>query len=72
MSALSISSISSTGRTSQLEGLPQLAALDVVADVVDALVAELAVAQARDGVVLVEALVGLGRRLDVPLDDAVP
>ena len=72
MSALSISSISSTGRTSRCEGVPQLAALDVVADVVDALVAELAVAQARDGVVLVEALVGLGRRLDVPLDDRYP
>ena len=51
------------------ERVPQLAALDVVLDVVDARVAELAVAQARDGVVLVEALVGLGRRFDVPLDD---
>ena len=69
MSALSISSISSTGRSSRREGLPQLAALDVVADVVDARVAELAVAQARDGVVLVEALLRLGGRLDVPLDE---
>ena len=51
------------------ERFPQLAALDVVADVVDARVAELAVAQARDGVVLVEALLGLGGRFDVPLDD---
>ena len=38
------------------ERLPQLAALDVVADVVDALVAELAVAQAGDRVIFVEAL----------------
>ena len=51
------------------ERFPQLAALDVVLDVVDARIAELAVAQARDGVVLVKALVGLGRRFDMPLDD---
>ena len=50
------------------EGVPQLAALDVVADVLDPLVAQLAVAQARDGVVLVEALLRLGGRLDVPFD----
>ena len=50
------------------EGLPQFAALDVVGDVVEAVVAELAVAQAGDGVVFVEALLGLGRRLDVPFD----
>ncbi len=46
-----------------LERVPQLAALDVVADVLDALVAELAVAQARDRVVLVEALLRLGGRI---------
>ena len=68
MSALSISSISSTGRDGARERLPQLAALDVVRDVLDALVAELAVAQARDGVIFVEPLLGLDRRLDVPLD----
>jgi hypothetical protein len=50
------------------EGVPQLAALDVVADVLDPPVAELAVAQARDRVVLVEALLRLGGRLDVPFD----
>ena len=50
------------------EGVPQLAALDVVADVLDALVAELAVAQARHRVVFVEALQRLGGRLDVPFD----
>jgi len=35
---------------------------------VDAFLAQLAVAQARDGVVFVQAVVGLGRRLDVPGD----
>ena len=50
------------------ERVPQFAALDVVADVGDALVAELAVAQARHRVVFVEALQRLGGRLDVPLD----
>ena len=50
------------------ERLPQLAALDVVADVRDARVAELAVAQARHRVVFVEALLRLGGRLDVPGD----
>ncbi|MNE48181.1 hypothetical protein D3C80_1426280 [compost metagenome] len=34
----------------------------------DPLVAQLAVAQAADGVVFIEAVVGLGRRLDVPGD----
>ncbi len=48
------------------EGLPQLAALDVVGDVGDAGVAELAVAQPRHRVVFVEALLRLGGRLDVP------
>ena len=68
MSALSISSISSTGRSSMRERLPQLALADVVADVADARVAELAVAQAAHRVVFVEALQRLGGRLDVPLD----
>ena len=48
------------------ERLPEHALADVVADVVDARIAELAVAQPRDGVVLVEPLLGLGGRLDVP------
>ena len=51
-----------------VEGFPELAAADVVADVLDPLVAQLAVAQAGDGVVFVEALLGLGGRLDVPGD----
>ena len=46
--------------------VPQLAVLDVVAHVRHARIAELAVAQARDGVVLVEPLLGLGGGLDVP------
>jgi hypothetical protein len=49
------------------EGLPQHALDDVVVDVAHALVAELRIAQARDGVVFVQALLGLGGRLDVPL-----
>ena len=52
------------------EGLPQLAALDVVADVRHARIAELAVAQAGDRIVFVEPLLGLGGGLDVPGDAA--
>src|SRR5262245_4937972 len=48
--------------------VPELAALDVVADIVDARVAKLAVAQPRNGVVFVEPLQGLGGRLDMPFD----
>src|SRR3954468_19934953 len=48
------------------EGVPELAAADVVADVGYAGVAELTVAEARDGVVLVEPLLRLRGRLDVP------
>ena len=54
------------------ERLPQLAALDVVADVLEARIAELAVAQPRHGVVFVEALLRLGGRLDVPFDQVEP
>ena len=68
MSALSISSISRTGSCGRGERLPQFAAADVVGDVVDALVAELAVAQPGDRVIFVQALLRLGGRLDVPLD----
>ena len=52
-----------------LERLPQLALLDVVADVPDPLLAELGIAQPGDGVVFVEAVDGLGAGLDVPLDE---
>jgi len=48
------------------EGLPQFAALDVVRDVRDPGVAELAVTQARHRIIFVEALLGLGGGLDVP------
>ena len=57
------------GALVQRERLPQLALADVVADVADARVAELAVAQPAHRVVLVEALQRLGGRLDVPLDE---
>jgi hypothetical protein len=53
------------------EGLPQHALDDVVADVAHLLhafvVGQLAVAQAAHGVVLVQALLGLGGALDMPL-----
>jgi len=49
------------------EGLPQHALDDVVVDVAHALVAQLRIAQARDGVVFVQALLRLGGRLHVPL-----
>jgi hypothetical protein len=68
MSALSISSISRTGRLHRREGLPQLALADVVLDVVHALIAQLAVAQAADGVVFIKPLLRLGGGLDVPFD----
>ena len=48
------------------EGLPQFAALDVVPDVVNPGIAELAVAQPRHRVVFVKALLRLGGGLDVP------
>ncbi len=50
------------------ERVPQHAALDVVRDVGDPLVAQLRVAQPRHRVVFVEPLLRLGRRLDVPLE----
>ncbi len=53
------------------EGLPELAAQDVVADIRDLGIAELAVAQPRHRVVFVEALLRLGRRFDVPGDDVL-
>ena len=70
MSALSISSDEQHDPVLGLERLPQLALLDVVANVADAVVAELGVAQPGHGVVLVEALQRLGLGLDVPGDEA--
>ena len=49
------------------EGLPQHAFEDVVVNVLDFFVAQLRVAQARDGVIFVQALLRFGGRLDVPL-----
>ena len=54
------------GRFGAGKGFPQLAARDVVGDVADALIAELAVAQARHGVVFVEPLPRRGGGLDMP------
>ena len=51
------------------ERLPQLAPADVIPDVGDARVAELAVAQPRNGVIFVEPLQRLGGGLHVPLDE---
>src|SRR5438034_148771 len=52
----------------RLERLPQLSRHDIVGDIVDTLVAELAVAQARNRIVFVEALLRFGRGFDVPGD----
>jgi hypothetical protein len=58
------------------EGLPQHALDDVVVDVLHALAAvdvrELAVAQAAHRVVFIQALLRLGGRLDVPLQQRQP
>ncbi|MNL41679.1 hypothetical protein D3C87_1641010 [compost metagenome] len=51
----------------RLERLPQGALHDVVADVAHFLVTQLRVAQARNSVVFVQALMRLGGGLDVPL-----
>jgi len=50
------------------EGVPQFAALDIVADVMDADVAQLRVAQSAHRVIFIEALLRLGRRFDMPFD----
>ena len=49
------------------ESLPENALDDVVGDVLDAFVAQLRIAQAADGIVFIEALLGLGGGLDMPL-----
>ncbi len=51
-----------------VERLPQLALADIVLHVVNAVIAQLAVAQARHGVILVKALAGLGGGLDMPFE----
>jgi hypothetical protein len=48
--------------------LPEDALDDVTADVGDLRLAKLRVTQARDGIVFVETLLRLGRRLDMPLE----
>ena len=66
MSALSISSISSTTRSSAAQRLAQRAELDVLANVADIAVAKAGVVEPLHGVVDVEPVLGLGGRLDVP------
>ena len=56
------------GQARRSERFPQFAAFDVVGNVVDPLVAELAVAKAGHGVIFVKALMSARRRLDVPFD----
>ena len=53
------------------EGFPELALDDVVADVLDLGIAELRIAQARHRVVFVEAVLGLGRRFDAPVEEGL-
>jgi hypothetical protein len=68
MSALSISSINKTGLASAMNASHSFAALDVIADVLDPRVAQLAVAQPRHRIVFIKALQRLGGRFDVPFD----
>ncbi len=56
------------GQFGRGEGFPQLALLDVIADVVDAFFAQLAIAQARHRVIFIKALLRLGAGLDIPFD----
>ena len=51
------------------EGLPQLAAPDIVGDIVNAGIAELAVTQPADGIVFVQALLRLGGAFHMPFKD---
>ena len=68
MSALSISSMSSTTRCSALERPAQRPHVDVLADVAHVVVAEPAVVQPLHGVVVVQPLLRAGGALDVPGD----
>ena len=54
------------------EGLPQLAQLDILLNVVHPLAAELAVVETLDHVVDVEPVLGLGGGFDVPDDELLP
>ena len=50
------------------EGFPHLAAADVVGNVGNARITQLAVAQAGNGIIFIQALLGLGGGFDVPFD----
>src|SRR3546814_9632080 len=56
------------GQARRGECLPQLALLDVVADVMDPFLAQLAVAQTGHRIIFIEALLCLGSRFHVPFD----
>ena len=51
----------------RFERFPDLAAHDVVGNIVHAIIAELRIAQPRHRIVFVQTLLRFGRRLDVPL-----
>ena len=57
------------GLNLRLEGLPQLAPHDVVADIGNARITQLRISQTRYGVVLIKSLLRLAGRLDVPLEE---
>ncbi len=55
------------GSLFRLESLPQLTFHDVIANLMDPLITELRITQAGYGIILVQPLMGLGGRLDMPL-----
>ena len=56
------------GQLRRGERFPKLALLDVIFDVVDAFITQLAIAQTGNGVIFIQALMGLGRGFDVPFN----
>ena len=56
----------------RIESLPQLATLNVVGNVVNTLASQLRVSKSRDRVILIETLLRLGGRLNVPLYKSHP
>src|SRR5690606_7943885 len=55
-----------------LKGLPQRALHNVVANVADFFIAQLGVAQTRDSIIFIQALMRLGGGLDMPLQQGAP
>ena len=56
------------GQLRAFKCFPKLSLLNVVANVVDAFIAQLAVAQAGNGIIFIQALMRFGRGLNVPGD----